>query len=57
MKLTAEQKYLKALAEWLDIENIPKNRIQEASREYLDQFRDVNEKVSSYIAVTKKPLE
>ena len=45
MELTAEQKYLKALAEWLDIENIPKNRIQEASREYLDQFRGVKEKV------------
>lgn len=45
MELTAEQKYLKALAEWLDIETIPKNRIQEASKEYLDQFREVKEKV------------
>lgn len=45
MELTAEQKFLKALAEWLDIETIPKNRIQEASREYLDQFVSVNEKV------------
>ena len=45
MEMTAEQKYLKALAEWLDIETIPKNRIQEASREYLDQFVGVNEKV------------
>ena len=45
MKLTAEQEFLKALAEWLDIETIPKNRIQEASREYLDQFVSVNEKV------------
>lgn len=42
--MTAEQKYLKALAEWLDIETIPKNRIQEASKEYLDQFVGVNEK-------------
>lgn len=45
MELTAEQKYLKALAEWLDIKTIPKNRIQEASREYLDQFREGKEKV------------
>ena len=45
MELTAEQKYLKALAEWLDIETIPKNRIQEASREYLDQFTDAGEMV------------
>ena len=52
MELTAEQKYLKALAEWLDIETIPKNRIQEASREYLDQFVSVNEKVEPESAWT-----
>ena len=54
MELTAEQKYLKALAEWLDIETIPKNRIQEASREYLDQFREVKEKVDQFTDVGKK---
>ena len=57
MELTAEQKYLKALAEWLDIENIPKNRIQEASREYLDQFRGVAEKVDQFTDSSKKVNE
>lgn len=54
MELTAEQKYLKALAEWLDIENIPKNRIQEASRKYLDQLREVKEKVDQFTEGSKK---
>ena len=52
--MTPEQKFLKALAEWLDIKTCPKNRIQMASREYLDQFREVKEKVDQFTDVSKK---
>lgn len=53
MKLTAEQEFLRALAEWFDTKSTPMNQIQEASQDYLasikpNQFREVKEKADHF---------